>query len=91
MSAVSVVTGLDVIREWDALEQTFLLVIDGNRVRALALAALWVGLAVTADGPAMGEAVAILVQDRLALACSDELATQPIPYTLTEKALGGRG
>ena len=91
MSVVSGVTGLDVMRECDALEQTFLLVTEGNRVRALAYAALSVGLAITADGPAMGEAVAILLQERLAVACADELATQPIPYALTEKALGGRG
>ena len=90
MSALSGVTDLDVIRECDALEAKMLLVTDGKRPRALALAALtqslW-GLA-EPDERAMRDAVVMLLQERLVVACDDELWEQPIPYALVAGAVG---
>ena len=87
MAVLSGVTGLDVIRECDALEANFLLVTDGNRPRALALAALTQDLWFSGepDGPAMREAVVILLRERLGLACAGVFAAE-----LAERA-GGRG
>jgi|SRR5450756_271701 len=74
-------TGRDVIAECDALEAVFIMATDGNKPRALALAALSVGLALTANGAVLGEAVGLMLRERLAVACAEELAERRIPYS----------